>query len=1421
MKPLKLSQNFWIILTTFIVLILAYLFYLNIYVKTNEDKIVSTRLRVLEQIGNNIKEKKRNYHNNAKELVEKIKEEIGNIDTIKKNSQDFDLDYVVDTIIKKRSKEIINKEITLVKVIKSGAGSNITDICQDESIKDSRQDLIYICDLDSIKIEKDSIANIILKYKIESLVNGLMRKDIFDDYLLIKDSTISYNTISQNLLLSSVGISYDKFIKGSPDDKEEARNSSEEYLIALPEYKGRRVGNIFSGQAFDVKIFNESYKLFIVPIKIDDTIWYLGGLMESAEFRSAVYSVAPGLVLIVSLLLIMVILLLPVIKVFVMSKTEQLHTSIIINSGLILLLGGSLMALLYFALARYDIDLKNIDTQLENLSEDVKESFYNELDTIHTQLTQYDLRYQDIGINKDTVFQKVLHHKHKDSIIYPKYYPYFDYTFWINQNGIQSTLISPYDNVGVFSNVSHRKYFQQKDDWYLPTDNNKNFMLESIVSITSGIQKAAVSKSSIKQDKVIALTTRLHSVINTILPKEYEFCIIDESGVVCFHSRKGRNLMENLLTECQDNKNLSAALYSKISHTFNVNYYNNPYRIHIKPLGLMPLYLVTFYDIQTHRSFQKQVFTYTLILISCLLFYIFVQCFVMLIVERTSSHLEAKNIIFDLCRPKMAHNNKYKHLITKYIIITILVAAFLFFINGLLAIISIFICVSAVYTYSYYVLYNYVIKKLLHQRFLIFNVVVIVILNLFAGFYLQGQKDYWLFLLLQLLVYTTLMILKSTKKTIESSEEDEDKRYSFKFLDKLSYLNSYAGVMLGMFILFGIIPTYKFYDIANDIETKIRLRDSQLQIAKQIVKRDYDFNSFYKNLETNDSIIESRKAKGLYILHNHESKVRSDDALTSKGYNDNNSDNSRRADCGILERIVCNNRAFYDDYIISNKYLLMNDTINKLHWDNRSNDTMILTYTSPLVNDPGTNPVEVRIESLIPHTNYLFPFNNSSNSTALIILKNVLFWISIIMVLIVIFSLIRIMVRRIYCLKIVDIFTNFSFHDLIIEKWRTNKCLFIFRLSALDNTDNLEKDIFYNDDNKLLPGCEIIDCSFQELTDKTYLNIKNQCNALQKDPSENSASEVKVLIKFFDLGFYDPDLYRKNIGIIQKIMSLTNIKIILLSQEHPDKILDYYKTIIESSRKDEKQATEWMRLQENFRQLYENLVVLYYPVSYHYSQKDEYDRYKKEKDNLNNERTTLKKTQDFFEEELGSCDYLRNYKSVINNYLEYDGDIFDCNTSEDGIISKLHILAGQYYTDIIQSCSFEEKFVLNDLADDMIINSKNFRSIYTLLFKGILRRRTDTIVFMNKSIRRYLLMNQSRNFDSDIDKKLIKDSGTWKGYKFTIVLIIIGLLIFLGLANRNYLDDLYTLFIALGAGIATITSVLSLISKRNKEEAGE
>jgi hypothetical protein len=169
--------------------------------------------------------------------------------------------------------------------------------------------------------------------------------------------------------------------------------------------------------------------------------------------------------------------------------------------------------------------------------------------------------------------------------------------------------------------------------------------------------------------------------------------------------------------------------------------------------------------------------------------------------------------------------------------------------------------------------------------------------------------------------------------------------------------------------------------------------------------------------------------------------------------------------------------------------------------------------------------------------------------------------------------------------------------------------------------------------------------------------------------------------------------------------------------------------------------------------------------------------------------------------------------------MDFSHEIINAGTKdnpEEIILQKINFLAESYYNDLYNSCSAEEKYVMFDIAEDLIMNQKNSDIIYQLLDKGILIRKCDRISFMNVSFQRFIVSKGSKIITKEIEAIIGKQSSSWQGYRVVFMLVIVSLFIFIAIANQDLMKNINQIFVMVGGVIASITAILGLLSRKGK-----
>ncbi len=1335
MITINKSRNLWIILITIALIGISYLLYLNVYVSNNEKRMIKTRYRVLSQIGKNITEKKDGYYKNAKYFMDLVQNDVEEIDSHIKLKQDS-LREVFD-IIKERSSSI-NKNIDIDYVMKEDPYS--ISLIEEQS-------------LFGLPI------NLFLKTSFDVFMEPLLRDDVFDGLIIIRDSTVAYNSLNTGMLLSPVDT---LFIKST-----DIKSGLIKEVVNIPGIKGQSINYIYSASLTEIEILNTKYILFLEPVHINqDEWWYLGGLLKEKTYNSEKTRLNPGIIIFLSLVLLIILLGMPVIKLIVMGSKEHLHTNNITSSALSVVIGSAfvLLFILYFSMNR--VNSRNNDKQLKQLADTISDSFITELKTISSQLETYDsgsnITYQD-----DTIINKILTKQKSDTSIkqlYPEIYPFLDYAFWADIVGQQKMELNPFKKKGKLISIAKRDYFKNKDKWLLPGDKSDSpFMLESISSLSSGINKAAISKRSNKDTlEVIAITTRLHSVIDPVLPKDYGFCLIDETGKVWFHSDKNRNMHENFIDESNKNNFLKAAIYSHIAKPINLYYYNRLNRAYIKPFENIPLFLLTFYDKKLNQSAGAQIITFTSLLITALFFLLFIQIILLLLINRKQSGSGKINLIMDWSRPKVKYIDIYIKLILYNASVFVMLMAFMYFIKGYITVFMIFTAVPIVFANSYLVINGISLNKLFSDRFIWATAIIVFLLNISAFIIVKAQYDKFVLLLVFQLV---LLLMPLSYKMIPKE--------IFKRVQSKNYFKEYIVFLFSLLLIISIIPTLKFFEVSYDQEKTIRLKHHQLYLSKKKENRNLELSTYYKLIDDPKNEIQKKRTK-LGVYTNFLQSARFSDTIVIK----NDTIKNGYRNYNYWDSLVCFIRPFLDPSVIENKYLAFPASSDaSWSWTDNKNKLQ-LKFTSLTENIGSLKPINKFVVSDTYDSNFLLPFVGLQNRHILQVVFNLIFWIIVGALLFFFFKLIKFGSERIYSVRLIKNYMPESFKDSINELEKTGAHIFVTNLSKVDkNTFLINR---YKNNN-------IVKFDWQDIES---CEEKIKVSILEK--------KKRIFINNFGNNYRDVLLNKKKLRLLNKLLQIEDIQIIISSVVSPERILSFYNEKIHKTEKNKRTSLESDYYL--FKEILNRFVVLNFPVIL--SEREINETNKDKRDSIN----------DFIDKELQYSDYLLKQKKIIKDYSDTWKSKNDSGNIKELIILKILNIAAPYYSDLLKSCTLEEKYVLYDLADDMILNPKNTKTIYTLLDKGLLILNKDQILVMSESFRRFFLSNINKKDIQRIEKELTQ-TGRWFGLKTPLILIIIGLFVFIAIAKQDFLEDLNTLFIVIGGGVALLSGILGLLSK--------
>jgi len=586
-----------------VVIILAFLFiyftYFFVYIPKQKSDLTQRAFRILKEYGNNMVGKHGYYVTHFKNYgiyysIKRFNEsklfEVKNADNEdykKINSVVLNLfPYVLTDNVKKSGDSAFfysKKENKLLlnfyfQTPDTASLHKITGVYKiDEQVYKGQKSLETLL--------RDSAIN---QVPIDKFMEGLQFDELFENIILFDNSMVYYNSNHDNLV--------DITNPGSLDDT--TKNTQ---------------GGIYKA----LNIRGKDKHIMILPIDFDGKRFYIAGLITDTNFKSITQTFNSRVLILIAAILLLVFVGMPVLKTFFIGPKERLHSMDVAGSTISILFGSALFVLIIIGL------LKN---QLVDRSE-----LSNRIETISDSL--YSYVSQDISSIK-SLGNSILQKENSKSLLADSVINIFnsDTSFFRNKS-----LKSPFplneiiliDSAGLvkkgytrtaFSdavdvNLSDRQYFRNAIDTNLawPTSPNAHFYIESIQSYNTGEGETAISfyNSNFKNTAVLAITSKIPSLYQQVLPKDIEFVVIDKTGKVLYHSIQSKNLHENFIEECESDPGILSAIQLRLKDKIQIKYNEKKWLARIVPIEDTPLFHITLLDLNQTENKNARIFLMT------------------------------------------------------------------------------------------------------------------------------------------------------------------------------------------------------------------------------------------------------------------------------------------------------------------------------------------------------------------------------------------------------------------------------------------------------------------------------------------------------------------------------------------------------------------------------------------------------------------------------------------------------------------------------------------------------------------------------------------------------------------------------------------------------------------------------------------
>lgn len=210
-------------------------------------------------------------------------------------------------------------------------------------------------------------------------------------------------------------------------------------------------------------------------------------------------------------------------------------------------------------------------------------------------------------------------------------YPYFQFVFWDDEDAYQRIKWSAGPRITPFINLARArvpyyaelkqkydllskelasgnpKLSKEETEWtkglgllYSPTTGKNVAAFWKLINLDYRLKREFRSEEGYARQLISeSLVTKPLSVIEPVLPEDYEFAVVDQWGLVLFHSDPTRNLLENFFDECDRNGQLRSLVMGHGSGPLDAYYRGRSHLLYVLPLenpAQSPWSIVAFRD---------------------------------------------------------------------------------------------------------------------------------------------------------------------------------------------------------------------------------------------------------------------------------------------------------------------------------------------------------------------------------------------------------------------------------------------------------------------------------------------------------------------------------------------------------------------------------------------------------------------------------------------------------------------------------------------------------------------------------------------------------------------------------------------------------------------------------------------------------
>lgn len=479
--------------------------------------------------------------------------------------------------------------------------------------------------------------------KVSDFIRELSCGEEFDDVLIIDDQgaviCMRSRYMNKGIENSIRALNIKELLNDHSPGVENKKNKDETKAENDPDYTRLK----------DIEIAGVQYKLFLQPIPLkflppefnsgNSKHLIIAGVLSTDIFSRRCREIPINLLLSFIFLLSVAFITYPMVKILLIGPWERIRIRDVFFLSLFFSIGIPIIVFSILTISHFQVNKVDLKRDFKDLANSIDDRFNNEIQNAYDQLLSIYMQKEKLPlIRPGNATSKELKKNLLDTLIKNDggiTYPYFDMVFIINTQGKQVYKSFGDESLVSFKNVSTRDYFKRiikKDYWY--TTQNQPITLEPVYSMSTARYELNLAIPCAEKGYMAAVMSfRPLSVLNSLIPGDYGFAVIDNDGKVMFHQDRRLNLNENFFSECSVAKRVKAAIFNMASDFIpSILYQGKKRDIYIKPMTNIPWTIIVFRDQGINNSRNMKTLSrsilryapYFMILMALLLLYIFI-----------------------------------------------------------------------------------------------------------------------------------------------------------------------------------------------------------------------------------------------------------------------------------------------------------------------------------------------------------------------------------------------------------------------------------------------------------------------------------------------------------------------------------------------------------------------------------------------------------------------------------------------------------------------------------------------------------------------------------------------------------------------------------------------------------------------------